>query len=135
VLDVCPNCKRPAPLVAVFADGSELPSCGECTHVDEPVGYRPATDDKPAPAVAPPPEWLTTADVARELRRSRATVRAYIKAGKLNATGDQQHPYLVHRDDVAAFIEARRAGRTPKRRAQRPRSSAPAGSFRERAKQ
>ncbi len=70
-------------------------------------------------------EWLTVAEVAAELRVSRATVERLIHAGHLQAatiTTSQgrgsRHRFRVRRAWIDAFLESQS---TPKPHAQRPR--------------
>jgi excisionase family DNA binding protein len=55
-----------------------------------------------AAGVAPLNEWMTTAEVAAELRTSPDTVRRWIREKKLHAEGTPGRR-LIHRDDVEAF--------------------------------
>jgi excisionase family DNA binding protein len=48
-------------------------------------------------------EWLSTADVARELGVTPETVRDYVKRGKLKAS-KVERAHRVHRDDLRRFL-------------------------------
>lgn len=52
---------------------------------------------------APEREWLTTADVARELEVTPATVRAWVKAGRLRAAPGTRYR-RIHRDEFDRFL-------------------------------
>lgn len=124
-LPLCPNCHRPARYVDVYADGSEVPSCGRC-HQGAPVTVREiGTGDEfaPRPAAAALPEWSTVAEVAARHRCAPKTIRAEIRAGRLAFRDGPPRPYKIHRDAEREWIEQRQTGqrktaaktKTPKR--------------------
>lgn len=56
-----------------------------------------------ATKTGPDREWLTTSDVARELEVTPATVRAWVKAGRLRAAPGTRY-LRIHRDEVGRFL-------------------------------
>jgi excisionase family DNA binding protein len=54
-------------------------------------------------------EYLTTEDIARHLDISVATVRRYIRAGKLAAVRLERE-YRVRRDEFERFLKEREIG-------------------------
>jgi excisionase family DNA binding protein len=58
-------------------------------------------------------EPLTVEEVAKQLRVSAETVRAWIRAGELDAIDVGK--YLIYPADLADFKERRRTGRKRKR--------------------
>ena len=84
------------------------------------VGEEVAPFEPPDPTRAAP-EWLTTEDVAKSLQLTAATIRGYIRAGELKASGT---PYRIHRDDLRVWKENRAAAphgstKSPKRSSRR----------------
>ncbi len=54
-------------------------------------------------AKGPEREWLTTTEVADELEVTRATVRAWVKAGRLRAAPGTRY-LRIHRDELSRFM-------------------------------
>lgn len=50
--------------------------------------------------IAPDPEYMTTADVARVLRMSEYTVRKYVRDGKLKPARRDGNKILFHPADI-----------------------------------
>jgi excisionase family DNA binding protein len=68
----------------------------------------------------PSSEWFTTEEVAKSLKLTAATIRGYIRAGELKASG---RPYRIHRNDLGEWKENRaaapRRGAKPRKRSSR----------------
>jgi excisionase family DNA binding protein len=60
-----------------------------------------------AEVAAPRPDWLSAADVASELGVVVATVRAWVKEGRLRAAGGTRH-LRIHRRDLEAMLNGSR---------------------------
>lgn len=58
-------------------------------------------------------EWLSTADVARELGVQAETVRDYVRRGKLKASRVER-AIRVHRDDLRRFLAGEAVDRQQK---------------------
>lgn len=54
-----------------------------------------------------PDELLTVAEVARELKYTEATIRTWIKQGRLRATQATSREYRVRRFDMEALVGGR----------------------------
>jgi excisionase family DNA binding protein len=54
-----------------------------------------------------PDELLTVAEVARELKYTEATIRVWIKQGRLRAIQATNREYRVRRSDLEAMIGTR----------------------------
>lgn len=54
-------------------------------------------------AAPPEAEWLSTADVARELQVTPGTVREWVKTGRLRAAPGTRY-LRIHRADLRAFL-------------------------------
>ena len=86
------------------------------------VGEEPSPFDPPETRS---PEWFTTVDVAKSLQLTAATIRGYIRAGELKASGT---PYRIHRDELRVWKENRAAAprsnvKPPKRSSRRKQDS------------
>jgi hypothetical protein len=106
-LPLCLNCHKPARYIYVEG-GHEYPSCGKC-HMGVPDEVRELeSGDSFAPATLPEslPEWSTTEEVGALFKLKAATIRGYIRAGELKASGT---PYRIHRDALRAWADARPA--------------------------
>ena len=62
-----------------------------------------------------PEQWLTTQEVAEELRVNEETVRRWIRAGELPVLdlGGGRAGYRVRRSDLQRFIQERYGPRRP----------------------
>ncbi len=60
----------------------------------------------PQPLSSPSDEWMTTGEIAEELRITPATVRLWISKGDLPATRAGMRKLLVRRSDLAAMLAA-----------------------------